>query len=47
MFDPLSVIIFSLKNFVQRIKGIFSFVFDNYFPDDNEAESEDVVFTFL
>ena len=40
MFDPISVIISSLKNYIQRFTGIFSYIFDTYFPKyDDEAEA--------
>ncbi len=48
MFDPISVIIFVLKNYIQRIKSIFSFVIDNYFPVMKNDETEDAAdFTFF
>lgn len=47
MFDPISVIIFTLKNFIQRLAGIFSFIFDAYFPRKNGEEETEDSFTFL
>lgn len=47
MFDPISVIIFTLKNLIQRISGIFSFVLDNYFPKKDEEEDNSTIFSFL
>ncbi|MBQ4348009.1 MAG: hypothetical protein IJC79_00130 [Clostridia bacterium] len=47
MFDPISVIIFTLKNLIQRIRGIFSFVLDNYFPKKDEEEDNSTNFSFL
>ncbi len=43
MFDPISIIIFSLKHYIQRFTGIFSFIFDTYFPKKDES-SDDVAF---
>lgn len=38
MFDPITAIILTLKNFIQRIRGVFSIVFDNYFPQPGTPE---------
>lgn len=38
MFDPITMIILTLKNFVQRFRNVFSFVFDNYFPQDEKED---------
>lgn len=43
MFDPITMIILTLKNFIQRFRNIFSFVFDNYFPQDEQEDD----FAFL
>lgn len=47
MFDPISVIIFTLKNLIQRISGVFSFVIDNYFPKKDQEEDDSAIFSFL
>lgn len=39
MFDPITTIILTLKNFLQRIRSVFSIVFDNYFPQPDEPEA--------
>lgn len=38
MFDPITTIILTLKNFLQRIRGVFSIVFNNYFPQPAPLE---------
>lgn len=38
MFDPITMIILTLKNFIQRFRNVFSFVFDNYFPQDEKED---------
>lgn len=47
MFDPISVIILTLKNFIQRFTGIYSFIFDTYFPKENDEKASAATFTFL
>ena len=47
MFDPISVIIFRLKDFVQHFTGIFSFIFTTYFPEDDEEAGQREMFAFL
>lgn len=45
MFDLLSIIISTLKGFVQRFTGIFSFIFDNYFPKYGDQSDEEIFFS--
>ncbi len=48
MFDPISVIISTLKNFIQRITGIFSLILDTYFPKvDKDEKDEAFFFSFI
>ncbi len=47
MFDAISVIIFTLKNFIQRFTGIFSFIFDTYFPGLDSEEEAAAPFSFM
>ncbi len=47
MLDPISMIIDFLKSYLQRIKGVFSFVLDNYFPKEDDKKDDLVGFAFL
>ena len=47
MFDPVSVIIFTLKHYIQRFTGIFSFIFVTYFPKYDEEPEETAFVAFL
>ncbi len=42
MTDPLFIILSSLKTMIERITGIFSFIFINYFPDTPPMEDNDM-----
>ena len=44
MSDPLFLILNTLKTILERITGIFSFIFTNYFPDTPPQEKPEIGF---
>ena len=47
MSDPLFLILNTLKTILDRITGIFSFIFVNYFPDTPPQDKTEIGFVGL